>query len=294
MLNSAKQIRAAFSLLNPATVRERAERRVDIGLVATSAAGYAEMEDFLIPAGVPHDFRLALMETLHRAGDPGVPGHVDLVLYEHGLPVPHGAFTYHRDQPHATIAEVLHENEELSLALARQYPAFRPVVVNRIVQAVSWENTLFAVATALPNVVPNLFELPWVVGEFASDMAFLTVNQVRMAFLIAAACGKEVGFAHQKAEILSIGGAAFGWRALARELAGKIPLGGGLIPKGAIAYAGTFVVGKGLEHYHHARAPLSKEENDELYRQALEQGRIVAESVSRGNGAASSSSPYGS
>ena len=41
---------------------------------------------------------------------------------------------------------------------------------------------------------------------------------------------------------------AFGWRALARELVGHIPLGGGLIPKGAIAYAGTYVVGKGLEY----------------------------------------------
>ena len=31
---------------------------------------------------------------------------------------------------------------------------------------------------------------------------------------------------------------------------GKIPLGGGLIPKGAIAYAGTYAVGKSLEFYY--------------------------------------------
>jgi len=54
------------------------------------------------------------------------------------------------------------------------------------------------------------------------------------------------GVFERAAEILSIVGGAFGWRALARELAGKIPFGGGIIPKGAIAYAGTYVVGKGL------------------------------------------------
>lgn len=281
MINSIKEARAAFSLLNPAAIRERAERRVDIGLVASTSSGYAELEDFLIPAGVDHQTRLALMGTLHRAGDMGTPGHVDLVLYEPGLPAPQGAFTYHRDDPHRTMTEIVHAHDELSLALGRYYPAFRRTVVNRIVQAVAWENTLFAVATALPNVVPNLFELPWVVGEFASDTMFITANQLRMAFLIAGACGKEVGFAPQKVEIASIAAGAFGWRAIARELVSKIPMGGGLIPKGAIAYAGTFVVGKGLEHFHHSRSLLTKRQREELYEEAYEQGKAVAESAVR-------------
>jgi hypothetical protein len=281
MIKSLKQLQAAFSLLNPAAVRERAQRRVDIGLVARTSGGYAEMEDFLIPAALRRDLQLQLAHTLHRPDDSDVSHNVDLVLYESGLPTPPGAFTFYRDDPRRTVAEILHPNEELSLALARQYPVFRQAVVHRTVQAVAWENALFAVATALPNVVPTLFELPWVVGEFASDTAFLTVNQIRMAFLIAAACGKEVGVAQQKVEVLSIAAGAFGWRALARELAGKIPLGGGLIPKGAIAYAGTFVVGKGLEHYHHARVPLTKAQQAKIYEQAYEEGKLVAESLSR-------------
>lgn len=279
MLKSVKQVRAAFSVLNPNDIRERAHRRVDVGLVARTDGAYAELENFLIPTGVPRQTRLELMETVHRAGDIQADRPVDLVLYEPGLPVPHGAFTYDRDDPERTAADIAHAHEDLAPALARQYPAFRPVVVNRIVKAVSWENTLFAVATALPNVVPNLLELPWAIGEFASDTMFLTANQIRMAFLIAAACGKDVGFAQQKVEIASITAGAFGWRAIARELAGKIPLGGGLIPKGAIAYAGTFVVGKGLEHFHHARAPLTKSQRAELYEKAYEEGKSVAESV---------------
>ena len=159
-------------------------------------------------------------------------------------------------------------------------------------RAIAWENTLFAVATALPDVIPNFFELPWAVAEFASDTAFLTINQIRMAFLIAAACGKEVGFAERKAEIISITAGAFGWRAIARELVGKIPLGGGLIPKGAIAYAGTFVVGKGLEHFHRARAPLTKSQREELYQQAYERGKTVAESASKNGPRGGASASY--
>ena len=100
-----------------------------------------------------------------------------------------------------------------------------------------------------------------------------------MAFLIAAACGKEVGYSERAAEILSIVAGAFGWRALARELAGKIPFGGGIIPKGAIAYAGTFAIGKGLEHYYHAGAPYTRAQRKEVYRAALERGKAVVEAV---------------
>ena len=88
--------------------------------------------------------------------------------------------------------------------------------------------------TALPDVIPSLIELPWAAGEFASDTAFLTMNQVRMAFLIAGASDQDVGYREQRAQIAGIVAGAFGWRALARELAGKIPFGGGLIPKAAI------------------------------------------------------------
>ena len=147
---------------------------------------------------------------------------------------------------------------------------------------VAKENALFAVATALPNVVPNLIELPWVVGEFASDTAFLTANQVRMAFQIAAACGKDVGLGKQKGTVLSIAAGAFGWRALARELVGKIPLGGGLIPKGAIAYAGTYVAGKGLELLHVHDGEPTAAQREQLYQEGLERGRSFSKTMHLG------------
>jgi hypothetical protein len=282
MLKVIKQARAAVSLLNPDEVRNRANRELHIGLVATSGTGYAEMEDFLVPAELSREARLRLMDSVHRASDPDTPPKVDLVLYEMGLPCPRGAYVFHPRDPECTLQEILHDHhDDLALPLARQFPAFRKPVIDRIIQAVSRENALFAIATALPNVVPNLLELPWAFGEFASDTAFLTANQLRMAFLIAAACGHDVGFLTQKAEALTIAAGAFGWRALARELVGHIPLGGGLIPKGAIAYAGTYVAGKALERYHHAGTPPTRKERRELYRQGYQQGQAIAESVSR-------------
>ncbi|HJT89030.1 MAG TPA: hypothetical protein VJ732_14270, partial [Bryobacteraceae bacterium] len=96
---------------------------------------------------------------------------------------------------------------------------------------------------------------------------------------IAAACGKEPGFGQQKAEVLSIVASAFGWRALARELVGKIPLGGGIIPKGAIAYAGTFAVGKGLEYFHQAGAHYTREQINDVYQRAFERGKDVVHAI---------------
>ncbi|MGA2725050.1 MAG: hypothetical protein ABSG79_21890 [Bryobacteraceae bacterium] len=279
MLKAVKQARAAVGLLNPDEVRRRARQPVRIGLVAFDSAGYAAMEDFLAPAATPRESRLKLLDQVYRAGDPGAPDKVDLVLYQQGIPCPQDAYLLRFDDPAATVAEILRDHDDLELALARWFVPFRKPVVERIIHAVSRENAVFAVATALPNLVPSLGEIPWAFGEFASDTAFLTANQVRMAFLIAAACGKEVGYSQRAAEILSIAAGAFGWRALARELAGKIPFGGGIIPKGAIAYAGTFVIGKGLEHYHHAGAPHTRAQREEVYQAALERGKAIVEGL---------------
>lgn len=284
MLRMLKQVRSAFSLLNPDEVRKLADRELYIGLVASNDRSYAEMEDVLVPSVLSGQAPSEGLRTVYRAGEAGAPDHVDLILYEQGLPCPRGTFTYYRQNPELTVAEILRAQPELALPLARRYPVFRRPVVERIIHMVSRENALFAVATALPNVVPNLIELPWAISEFASDTIFLTANQVRMAFLVAAASGDEVGFAHQKAEVASIAAGAFGWRALARELAGKIPLGGGLIPKGAIAYAATFVIGKGLEHYHHAGVPYTRTQREEAYQHAFERGKEVAQSLSKLSG----------
>jgi hypothetical protein len=103
-----------------------------------------------------------------------------------------------------------------------------------------------------------------------------------MAFLIAAASDKPIGYSLQKAEIATIVTSAFGWRALARELVGKIPFGGGLIPKGAIAFAGTYVAGVSLDRLHRLGYGLSSAERRNSYQVAFERGKGIVELVLRG------------
>jgi hypothetical protein len=280
-----EQVRKVISRVNPAEIREASERRVRILLEATSSASYAAMEDFLAPAALSREKRMEVAVTLTRACDAGVEGRFHLVLLEDGLPVPDGwdlhkdAFTFDAKHPRRMVLEMLARREDLSLPLARLFPPFREELAKQTIHTVSKENALFSIMTALPNIIPSVAELPWMVGEFASDTAVLTGNQIRMAFLLAAASDRPVGFKEQRSEIGSIVAGAWGWRAAARELVGKIPFGGGIIPKAAIAYAGTYVVGLSLERVYRIGYGLSRAERHEAYEAALEHGKEVAAQI---------------
>jgi hypothetical protein len=180
------------------------------------------------------------------------------------------------NDPEGLVRRILDSHPNLGVSLARSFPPFRRPFVDRVIGKVSKENTLFSLTTALPDVIPNIMELPWAVAEFASDSAFLTMNQIRMAFLIAAASDREVGYREQKSEIAAIIGSAFGWRALARQAVGKIPFGGGLVGKAAIAYAGTKVVGLSLDRFYQMGYHYTKAERESLYMEAFRQGKNVA------------------
>ena len=157
---------------------------------------------------------------------------------------------------------------DLRLALASCLPAFRPEIARRIVREVSRENAIFVVATALGDVIPSPL-LPLIgIVEAASDTVVLTANQVRMLFMLGAVHGIRVGYTAQWREIGSIIGAAFGWRSLARNLVSKIPLGGGLVPKGAVAYAGTTVIGEGLIFYYTTGRKMTRQEMQDAFKRS--------------------------
>ncbi len=104
----------------------------------------------------------------------------------------------------------------------------------------------------------------------------MTVNQIRMAFMLAAASDRPLGYREQRSEIASIVAGSFGWRAIARELIGKVPFGGGLIPKAAIAYAGTFAVGLSIERLYRLGYGFTREERRAAYEEAYENGKQIA------------------
>lgn len=280
-----QQVRRAIATLNPNEIRDMVERPVRILVQATSEFSYRMLESHLLPDDYSDEKRREARHMLVRASSDDASGRFQLVFYERGTPLPEGwtrnndAFEFAPARPGDMVQTVIAHRDDYALALARLYPPFRTEVAQKTIHTVSKENALFSIMTALPNVVPSLAEVPWAIGEFASDTAVLTANQIRMAFLLAAASDRVVGYREQRNEIGSIMAGAWGWRTVARQLTGKIPFGGGLIPKAAIAYAGTYVVGLSLERYYRLGYHLSRDERSEAYDKAMSKGREVASAL---------------
>jgi hypothetical protein len=266
-----RQLKTALGDLKPAEVRAAAERPVRIGLIAASPETLGRMEAWLAPPHLSLERRTQALRLLIRGGTD-----CDLVLHDAALLGPAHSFPLDLDAPGGAVRAVLARRADLMLPLARHFFPFRQPACHHIIASVAKENALFSLATALPDVVPSWLSLPWAVGAYGSDSIFLTANQVRMAFLLAAANDRPLGYREQRSEIASIAASAFGWRALARQLVGKIPLGGGLIPKAAIAWAGTFAVGLSLERLYRLGYGFSRAEREAVYKDAYQRGREVA------------------
>ena len=265
-----KQIQHAISNLNPEEVRHEAERPLAISLNAPSADAAFAMESFFCPLHLSQAKRAQVQEILHSP-----IAKPDLEIYDSSMKCPSVGFIFDVQHPELCVRTILKKKPELELALARYLEPFRDPVVGNIIQRISKENALFSLATALPDIIP-LISLPWAIGEFASDTAFLTMNQIRMTFMIAAASDHPIGYREQKAEMGTILAGAFGMRALARELISKIPYGGGLLPKAAIAYAGTRVIGLSMDKLYRVGYGYNQDERRLAYEDAYERGKEIA------------------
>jgi len=125
--------------------------------------------------------------------------------------------------------------------LASQLPAFRPHVVERLIERSARTNA----KTALIIFVPG------------ADMPILTALQMRMVLGIGACYGEKVS-TDRAVELLSVLGAGFGFRAVARELLDFVPVAGWAV-KSAIAYSATKALGRAADEYfaHGAVADVS-------------------------------------
>ena len=124
--------------------------------------------------------------------------------------------------------------EDTNYVLAAKLPAVRKAICDGIVRRFARQNGILGAAIFIPG----------------ADLPALTVNQIRMVLRIAAAHGQEID-RDRAVELLAVLGAGFGFRALARELAGFVP-GPGWALKGGIAYAGTKTLGEAAIRYFEA------------------------------------------
>jgi uncharacterized protein (DUF697 family) len=154
---------------------------------------------------------------------------------------------------------------ERAVAFARAYPSFRPAVISSIISDSSTANAQFAFVSNIPALIP-------VVGGFISagaDMILLTKNQLMMVYKIAAASGRDLEDSHAIIrEMIPVVGSGFLWRTVAREAASFLPLAAGAIPKVAIAFTGTYALGRAAELYYRFGKKPTQEQRDEFYSQA--------------------------
>ena len=126
--------------------------------------------------------------------------------------------------------------------LASRLPAFRPYVVDELIESAARR----CARTSLMIFIPG------------ADLPILTAIQMRLVLGIAACHGQKVS-PDRALELLSVLGAGFGFRMVARELLDVVPLAGWAVQSG-VAYAGTRALGKAADEYfeHGAIADASR------------------------------------
>jgi uncharacterized protein (DUF697 family) len=161
----------------------------------------------------------------------------------------------------------------LALPLGRRLPVFRAPAADHLVRETSRVNAEFALVSGLPSLVP-------VVGTLtvaSADMIVLTKNQVMLLLKLAVLNRRSIDNRLQVlSEILPIVGAGFFWRSAARTLITFLPGPLGVLPRGAVAYVGTFVAGKAAEHYYQWGRRPSPDVLDRFQRDAVAQLENVA------------------
>jgi len=162
----------------------------------------------------------------------------------------------------------------LRLALARQLPPLRPAIFAALIDETAKANATYALTTGLAEVVPVL-DVPLNLA----DMVVLTKNQLVMSYKIALACGKKGTSRELMGEVVGVIGSGFLFRQAARQLVGLIPMIG-ILPKVALAYAGTWAVGRAVAAWANEGRKLTPAAVRRFYREAWGRGKTVARAMS--------------
>jgi len=164
----------------------------------------------------------------------------------------------------------------VEVAVARRLPVLREFCAAKLTRDCSKRSLTVAAASAVLDHVP-LAGL--VIGPIASagDMVAITGLQMALVLQIGACYGRDPDL-QRVWELLPVLGGGFGWRALSRELSGFIPVAGIAI-KGAIAYAGTIVVGEGVTFYYEHGRQMSAADATRLYEEAKASAMALAREV---------------
>jgi len=165
---------------------------------------------------------------------------------------------------------------ELHLAAARRLPGLRGIYARDLIGNVAFTNATYALASGLPEQIP-VISIPFA----AADIVVLTKNQALLVYRLALAYGAPPDFQSRIREVLPVIGGAFLWRQAARSLIGLIPIWG-LLPKVAIAYAGTYTTGVAAWRWYESGELVSSDQLRRISQEAIAIGQArAAELIAR-------------
>ncbi len=293
--------------VNVGEIHAEAERKVDI-IVAGPSDGLAnELADLLRNDEVTTADRPAsIVRTVDALSDPralagadlliglniepqmltSVRGTVPVILVNTGTAQPPGhPATEHVSLPaidrkhveHALAPLVVKQLGDKALAAARRLPILRHAYAEWLLNETSRANALYALSTGIAETVPVL-NIPLNMA----DIVVLTKNQLIMVYQLALAAGRPKSPVAVIGELMGVIGAGFLWRQIARELVGLIPVVG-IVPKVAVAYAGTYAIGQAAQTYLVEGKVPGEDQLKTLYTRAIERGQELAKNLARGD-----------
>jgi uncharacterized protein (DUF697 family) len=168
-------------------------------------------------------------------------------------------------------ALVLMTTEDQQVALGAQLPPLRPAIFARTIERTARANASFSLTTGLAEAIPVL-TAPLNLG----DMVVLTKNQLMMCYRLVLTAGRDGDPKALMSEIIGVLGGGVLFRQIARQLVGLIPIAG-LLPKVAIAYAGTFAIGKAMVAWTTEGRQITTDAVAAYSREGLVKGRALAE-----------------
>lgn len=278
-VDSARNFMNIVKEVNFDEVRERAELPPRILIVARDAeqASWAGRVVFGASSSGLLDYRsgdqIGTIETsrfdIVVVSDPGHTGLFEEVrtLATNGR---RDHIHYLADDGLATVealrTEILLNDPELAPSIGRHFLELRAAAIHTIIDSTSKANAKFALISNVPAIVPILGSLL----AAGADFIVLTKNQVMMSYKLAAANGRDLDDqAKLLRELAPVVGAGFVWRTVAREAASFLPLLAGTIPKVAIAFVGTYTVGRSVDYYYRFGTKPPKEQWELFRDQAI-------------------------
>ena len=263
---STPRSQAIWVLNLPATGPDLAEAaRADLALVLAPVGNTTEAEGAFRKLRTLRANQTVIIVHLLDEGTPTGPlswqgqwrGAVEAVV-QRSAPAPLAA---------DLIPALVNALPEQHVRLAHYLPALRPAVVEGLIRDTCRANATYAGTTGVAEIMPVL-SIPLNVA----DIVILTKNQVLLTYKVALSLG-EVGTLQEIAGPVGVVlGSGFVWRQMARTLVGFVPVIG-VVPKVAVAYAGTYVIGQAVFAWYARGQKLEGEQLRALYAEAIQEAR---------------------